>query len=340
VLVGLQASGKSTFYARTFAGTHALVSKDLFRRARHRQRRQMRLIDEALTAGAAVVVDNTNPSPSEWAPLIEAARAHHARVTAYWFPPDLPGALARNAARQGTERVPDIGLYATMRQLRRPRQADGFDAVYEVRFDGHGGFQVTLTDDHPSPTAETETEAETEAEAEAEAEAGGLWGGDKGPGPRPLAVFDLDGTLADVRHRLHHLNRRPRYWNAFFAAAPDDPPLTEGLRLALAGATRCEIAYVTGRPENCRKDTADWLARHGLPHGRLLMRAEGDHRPARTAKPELLRRLAHDHPIAVAVDDDPQVCDAYESAGFRVLHATWMTRQALLEEVQEREGRT
>ncbi|GHF55882.1 hypothetical protein GCM10010218_41810 [Streptomyces mashuensis] len=150
VLVGLQASGKSTFAARVFAGTHALVSKDLFRRARHRQRRQMRLVDEALSQGVPVVVDNTNPSPHEWTPLVEAGRAHGARVVAYWFPPDVPGALARNAAREGVERVPDVGVYATLRRLRRPSRADGFDAVQEVTFDGRGGFRVR-TLEHGGP---------------------------------------------------------------------------------------------------------------------------------------------------------------------------------------------
>ncbi|MBT2385303.1 ATP-binding protein [Streptomyces sp. ISL-11] len=147
VLVGLQASGKSTFRARAFTGTHAVVSKDLFRRARHRQRRQMRLVEEALGEGVPVVVDNTNPSPLEWAPLIAAGRAHGARVLAYWFPPDVAGALERNAAREGHERVPDVGVYATLKRLRRPRRADGFDLVHEVTFDGHGGFLVRPLDD-------------------------------------------------------------------------------------------------------------------------------------------------------------------------------------------------
>ncbi|MEV4441509.1 ATP-binding protein [Streptomyces sp. NPDC049577] len=151
VFVGLQGSGKSTFYARAYAGTHALVSKDLFRNARHRQRRQMRLIEEALADDVCVVVDNTNPSPAEWEPLIAAGRAHGARVVACWFPPDPAGSLARNAARQGRERVPDAGVYATLRRLRRPRRSDGFDAVHEVRLDGHGGFEVRPADDEGTP---------------------------------------------------------------------------------------------------------------------------------------------------------------------------------------------
>ncbi|WP_410534962.1 hypothetical protein [Streptomyces sp. KL2] len=156
---------------------------------------------------------------------------------------------------------------------------------------------------------------------------------------RSLAVFDLDGTLADVRHRLHFLGGR-RDWEAFFAAAPDDPPLAEGVELALAAAEEHEIAYVTGRPERCRRDTLRWLARQGLPGGPLLMRGVGDRRPARVAKPELLRSLARERAVAVVVDDDHQVCDAYEAAGFTVVRAGWMTAGPVLEEAQEKEGRT
>jgi hypothetical protein len=107
---------------------------------------------------------------------------------------------------------------------------------------------------------------------------------------RPLAVFDVDGVLADVRHRLHHVERRPKDWDAFFAAAVDDPPLEQGVALARASAEDCEVVYVTGRPERCRADTLAWFARHGLPDGRLSMRSERDRRPARLAKPGLLRR--------------------------------------------------
>ncbi|MET9503905.1 ATP-binding protein [Streptomyces sp. NPDC006622] len=143
VLVGLQASGKSTFYARCLADRYALVSKDLFPRgARNKQQRQMTWVAEYLTAGRSVAVDNTNPSPQEWSPLVELAHARGATATAYWFPPDVAGSLRRNAAREGRDRVPDIGVLATLKRLRKPSPADGFDEVREVRLDGRGGFEV------------------------------------------------------------------------------------------------------------------------------------------------------------------------------------------------------
>ncbi|MEV5433650.1 AAA family ATPase [Streptomyces sp. NPDC052701] len=152
VLVGLQASGKSVFCARHLKDRYALVGKDAFPRgARRKQERQMRLVEQALAAGQSVAVDNTNPSPEEWRPLVAAGHAHGATVTAYWFPPDLAGSLRRNAARTGRARVPDAGLHATWRRLRRPCPADGFDAVFAVRFDGRGGFEVRPADEAARP---------------------------------------------------------------------------------------------------------------------------------------------------------------------------------------------
>lgn len=157
---------------------------------------------------------------------------------------------------------------------------------------------------------------------------------------RPLAVFDLDGTLADTAHRRHYLEGRRRDWAGFFAAAVDDPPLAEGVRLVLSSARECEVVYLTGRPERCRKDTVGWLARQGLPEGRLYMRRNDDRRPARRTKLEILERLGRDRTVRMLVDDDELVCDAAELAGIRVVRARWTPASPALKDAQEREGRT
>jgi hypothetical protein len=159
-------------------------------------------------------------------------------------------------------------------------------------------------------------------------------------GGRPYAVLDIDGVIADVRHRLHHVERKPKNWDAFFRAAPADGLLAEGLAVAKRLADTHEIVYLTGRPERCRADTQSWLDSHELPPGRLIMRRQGDFRPARVAKIELLRRLAAQRPVEVLVDDDAGVVRAARQAGFQVLHADWMGSQPALFEAQEREGRT
>ncbi|MGW1864857.1 phosphatase domain-containing protein [Streptomyces mauvecolor] len=156
----------------------------------------------------------------------------------------------------------------------------------------------------------------------------------------PLAVFDLDGTLADSSHRQRFLDRRPRDWDAFFAAAPADPPLAEGVALCREAAGDCEVVYLTGRPERCREDTLAWLAEQGLPDGALHMRRNDDRRPARVTKLQILRRLGRGREIRMLVDDDELVCDAAEQAGFRVVRARWTAPSEALKDAQEREGRT
>jgi phosphoglycolate phosphatase-like HAD superfamily hydrolase len=154
------------------------------------------------------------------------------------------------------------------------------------------------------------------------------------------AVFDVDGVLADVRHRLHHLQRSPPDWRRFFAAAGDDPLLPPGVHLLRRSARRHPIAYVTGRPESLRRVTRDWLRSHDLPAGRLLMRPSGDHRPARIVKLELLVQLTVEAPIALVVDDDPEVVETLRRTGLTVRHATWVVRDAALRAAQDEDGRT
>lgn len=159
-----------------------------------------------------------------------------------------------------------------------------------------------------------------------------------------LAVLDIDGVLADVRHRLPYVQRRPKDWRAFFDAAPNDTPLPEGLARAKDLAARGDVVYLTGRPERCRMDTEVWLETHGFPKAIVVMRPDTDRRPARLYKLEEVRRLAKSAEIDVIVDDDRLVVDSLAAAGFTVEYAQWMPesepQQSSLFEAQEREGRT
>lgn len=162
--------------------------------------------------------------------------------------------------------------------------------------------------------------------------------------PRKLAVIDIDGVLADVRHRLHHLESSPKDWGSFFAAARKDRPLEQGLETARRLAEVFTVVYLSGRPEHCREDTLAWFREHGVPEGELHLRPRGDRRPARLVKVEILERLSQEAPVAVLVDDDPDVLAGARAAGFDVLPATWMheteEEKATLHEAQEAEGAT
>jgi hypothetical protein len=105
-----------------------------------------------------------------------------------------------------------------------------------------------------------------------------------------FVVFDLDGTLANCDHRIHHIrlpdcpdSEWPRQdWTAFYAACKDDSPIAPVIHVARAMmVTGHRVEIWTGRSDECRAETALWLQRNGLaalsvrPH--LRMRPAGDH---------------------------------------------------------------
>jgi FMN phosphatase YigB (HAD superfamily) len=163
---------------------------------------------------------------------------------------------------------------------------------------------------------------------------------ESGDASTKLAIFDIDGVLADVHHRLHFIAKPPKDWKAFFAAADEDPLLTQGYELAHEFAETHEVLYLTGRPESSRKITGAWLVDQRLPPGRLLMRPSRDFRPARAYKIETLHRLPDSHDIGVVIDDDPAVVKALRDDGFPAHLATWHPYTSALSVAQEREGRT
>jgi hypothetical protein len=155
-----------------------------------------------------------------------------------------------------------------------------------------------------------------------------------------LAVFDVDGVVADVRHRLKYLNRRPKDWAGFFAAAGDDPPLATGVALAREWASAHDLVWLTGRPEHLRRVTERWLRDQKLPVDRLLMRPADDRRPARFFKADRVKALSVETEVAVIVDDDPDVIAELTRRGWPVYLADWVPRSETLATAQDREGRT
>lgn len=132
VMVGLPGCGKSSWVKSNLAGTHVVVSKDLWPNVRRKELRQRRAIAEALDADLDVVVDHTNPSPLERAAIVEEAHRHGATVRAVYVDAPLEDCLSRNAVRSGRAAVPVAGILATRRRLVPPALGEGFDAVETV----------------------------------------------------------------------------------------------------------------------------------------------------------------------------------------------------------------
>jgi predicted kinase len=132
IFVGLQGSGKSTYYRQHFAATHVHVSKDLMKSTRDQGAKQQLMITKALGEGKSVVVDNTNPSPAVRAGLIATGRSCGARIIGYFFDVPVKVAVERNRSRQGKERVPDVAIYVTSKKIVPPKFEEGFDEIHVV----------------------------------------------------------------------------------------------------------------------------------------------------------------------------------------------------------------
>ena len=81
ILVGIQASGKSTFYQQRFFDTHVRISRDVLKT----KNRERVLLQACLDTHQPFVIDNTNVLAEERARYVVAARAAGFRVVCYFF---------------------------------------------------------------------------------------------------------------------------------------------------------------------------------------------------------------------------------------------------------------
>ncbi len=130
-----------------------------------------------------------------------------------------------------------------------------------------------------------------------------------------IIAFDLDGTLADITHRLHFIQKHPKDWRAFFAACEHDKPIQRMCYLAntLLSAHRVEIW--SGRSEEVRKQTEEWLRTHVGEYDALRMRSAGDYRPDDVVKAEWLDALNPLQRPLIAFDDRDRVVQMWRSRG-------------------------
>jgi predicted kinase len=138
LFVGVQGSGKTTFYRQRFFDSHIRISLDMLRT----RRREELLLAACLQAKQAFVIDNTNPSLTDRARYIEPARAAGFRVIAYFFETSLRDAIRRNNQREGKQKISVPGVAGTFRKIQTPTMEEGFQQIYTVRISPENTFVV------------------------------------------------------------------------------------------------------------------------------------------------------------------------------------------------------
>lgn len=141
-------------------------------------------------------------------------------------------------------------------------------------------------------------------------------------------IFDMDGTLSNPEHRLHHLNGE-KDWKAFHGGMLEDPPVTAVVELARlmykasqAGHGIDAVIIVTARHDDplYERLTREWLELHEVPYHRLYMRKDSDTRRDHLVKADILQQILDDgyEPI-LAVDDRPEVVRMWRDHGITTL---------------------
>ena len=133
---------------------------------------------------------------------------------------------------------------------------------------------------------------------------------------RKCFIVDIDGTIANGDHRLHHIQKEPKAWDDYFLACGEDAPIKHMQIVVQALSLEARVVFVSGRSDLVREQTIAWLDKHNFSYAALYMRRQGDHKNDDKLKIELLAQLRADgfEPI-MAFDDRSRVVQAWRDAG-------------------------
>ena len=132
IFIGLQGSGKSTFYTNYLSSDFVRVNLDTLK-TRYREKL---LIEECIANNQSYAIDNTNPTRLDRERYIVPAKESGYRVVGYFMESKIKDCMQRNALREGAARVPEKAIAATSNKLEMPSYDEGFDELYFVKNDG------------------------------------------------------------------------------------------------------------------------------------------------------------------------------------------------------------
>ncbi len=139
-----------------------------------------------------------------------------------------------------------------------------------------------------------------------------------------VIIFDIDGTLANLDHRLHHIKNGNRRWDEFHQECVNDVPIEPIVKLnhMIEALGSHKIILVSGRSDIVRKETEEWLEKHMVGWDELHMRKDGDYRADDIIKSEILDQLwEKNYQILFTVDDRQRVVDMWRKRGITCLQA-------------------
>lgn len=138
IFIGIQASGKSSFYKEKFFSTHMHINLDMLKT----RYREDILVDACIKAKQSFVVDNTNPSIEARKKYIDKSKEAGFDIVGYYFKSSISEAIERNERRIGSEHIPAKAIGATYNKLVLPSYDEGFHKLYYVSINEENDFVV------------------------------------------------------------------------------------------------------------------------------------------------------------------------------------------------------
>tara|TARA_R110000744_G_scaffold375946_1_gene489821 strand:- start:400 stop:912 length:513 start_codon:yes stop_codon:yes gene_type:complete len=133
-------------------------------------------------------------------------------------------------------------------------------------------------------------------------------------------IFDVDGTLADINHRRHFVEKKPKDWDSFYAGMVGDSPIKPVVMMAqLLKSAGHRIIIATGRPRHYNNVTLQFLNYNDIPYDATYLRADKDYRPDTVVKENMLRKMKiNGYDPTIAFDDRKSVVEMWRINGLFV----------------------
>lgn len=136
---------------------------------------------------------------------------------------------------------------------------------------------------------------------------------------KKIIIFDIDGTLADCAHRLHHVRTGKKDWKAFSENMDKDKPIPPIVEICKAFYKQdYYILLCTGRNEEHRDKTLAWLEKYAIPFHELRMRKDSDYRSDVIVKEEMIHPDEFER-ILFVVEDRSRVVEFWRKKGILCL---------------------
>ncbi|WP_375560791.1 ATP-binding protein [Bernardetia sp. OM2101] len=126
IFIGIQGSGKSTFYKKRYFNSHLRISLDLL----NTRNKESKLLDFCLEFQQRLVIDNTNPTKKERTKYIQKLKKRGFKIIGILFEIPIQTALKRNELREGKAKIAEIGILSTYKKMELPTYEEGFDEIY------------------------------------------------------------------------------------------------------------------------------------------------------------------------------------------------------------------